>query len=78
MYLSNPSQIAQHPAHQEILAIGIAAVPLILRRLKDQRGHWFSTLRAITAADPVPPQDQGNVSAMTAAWLEWGKRNGYA
>ena len=78
IYLSNPRQIAQHPAHQEILGMGLGAVPLILKRLKDQGGHWFSTLRALTAADPVPPKDRGNVPAMTAAWLEWGRRNGYA
>ena len=78
VYLSNPRQIAQHPAHQEILGMGISVIPLILKRLKDRKGNWFSTLRTITATDPVPPQDRGNVSAMTEAWLEWGKRNGYA
>ena len=78
VYLSNPRQIAQHPAQQEILEMGMAAVPLILKRLKDLGGSWFSTLRSITAADPVPPQDRGNVSAMTEVWLNWGKRNGYA
>ena len=78
IYLSNPRQAARHPAHQEILDMGTAAVPLILKRLKDQGGHWFSTLRTITAADPVAAEDRGNVSAMTEAWLEWGKRNGYA
>ena len=78
IYLSNPRQKTQHPAHQEILDMGAAAVPLILKRLKDQGGHWFSTLRTITAADPVAAEDRGNVSAMTEAWLEWGKRNGYA
>ena len=78
IYLSNPRRIAEHPAHQEILDMGFAAVPLILKRLKDQGGRWFSTLRAITAADPVPPKDRGNAPAMTAAWLEWGKLNGYA
>ena len=78
VYLSNPRQIAQHPAHQEILDMGTSAVPLILKRLEDQGGHWFSTLRAITAADPVTLEDRGNIPAMTMAWLEWGKRNGYA
>ena len=78
MYLSNPYQIAQHPAYQEILGMGIGAVPEILKRLDDGRGHWFSALREITAADPVSPQDRGNIPAMTATWLEWGRRNGYA
>ena len=78
MYLSNPHQMARHPAYQEILGMGMGAVPLILGRMKDRGGHWFSTLRTITAADPVPPQDRGNVPAMTSAWLAWGERNGYA
>ena len=76
-YLSNPHQMARHPAYQEILRMGIAAVPLILDRMKDRGGHWFSTLRTITAADPVAPQDRGNVPAMTSAWREWGESNGY-
>ena len=78
MYLSNPHQMAQHPAYQEILEMGIGVVPEILNRLGEGRGHWFSALREITAADPVSPQDRGNIPAMTATWLEWGRRNGYA
>ena len=78
MYLSNPNQIAQHPAHREIIHVGIAAVPLILDRLQRRGGHWFFTLRAITGTDPVPPQDRGNVPKMTSAWLSWGERSGYA
>ena len=78
MYLSNPHQMAQHPAYQEILEMGIGVVPEILNRLGEGRGHWFSALREITAADPVSPQDRGNIPAMKATWLEWGRRNGYA
>ena len=78
IYLSNPHQMAQHPAYQEILGMGIEAVPEILNRLGEAKGHWFSALREITAADPVSPRDRGNVPAMTATWLEWGRRNGYA
>ena len=78
MYLSNPNQITRHPAHREIVRMGIAVVPLILDRLQERGGHWFSTLRAVTGADPVPPQDRGNVPKMTSAWLSWGERSGYA
>ena len=77
-YLSNPHQMARHPAYQEILGMGIGAVPEILKRLEEGTGHWFSALLKITSADPVSPQDRGNIPAMTAAWLEWGRRNGYA
>ena len=77
-YFSNFRQTAQHPAYREILDMGVSALPLMLDRLEKGGWRWFSALRAITAADPVPPQDRGNVPAMTAAWLEWGRRNGYA
>ena len=77
-YQSNFHQMASHPAYQEIISMGSAVVRLILERLEQWGGRWFSALRAITAADPVSPKDRGNATAMTAAWLEWGKRNGYA
>ena len=78
MYISRPTQTARHPAHREIVDMGIAVVPLILDQLQERGGHWFSTLRAITGADPVPPQDRGNVPRMISAWLSWGERSGYA
>ncbi len=77
-YFSNFRQIAQHPAYREILDMGISVAPLIMERLDAGGWRWLSALTAITAADPVPPQDRGNVPAMKKAWLEWGRRNGYA
>ena len=76
--LSNSDLAAEHPAHQEIISMGEAAVPLILKRMQSQSGHWFHALREITNANPVLPDDRGNVGAMQAAWLDWGERNGYA
>ncbi len=57
--------------------MGELAVPLILERMQSQGGHWFHALREITNANPVQPEDRGNVRAMQAAWLEWGEDNGY-
>lgn len=75
--LSNPSQATSHAAHQEIVGMGKAAIPLILERMRAQGGRWFYALQDITKADPVPQADRGNMEAMTAAWLEWGGHNGY-
>ena len=75
--LSSSSQAAQHPAHQAIVAMGESAVPLIMERMQSQGGHWFHALRSITGANPVKPNDRGNVRAMQAAWLRWGRVNGY-
>ena len=75
--LSNSNQAAEHPAHQEIISMGEPALPLILERMQSQGGHWFHALREITNANPVQPEDRGNVGAMQAAWLQWGEDNGY-
>ena len=76
-YLSSFHQMAQRPAYREILEMGLSAVPLMLDRMKERGGHWLSALPAITAADPVPPRQRGNVRAMKEAWLEWSRSNGY-
>ena len=75
--LSSSTQAARHPAHQEIISMGEAAVPLILRRMESQGGHWFHALHTITGARPVPPESRGRIREMTEVWLDWGERNGY-
>ena len=76
--LSTSDQATEHPAYQSIVSMGEPAVPLILERMHSQGGHWFHALHDITHADPVKPDDRGNVEAMQASWQEWGERNGYA
>lgn len=68
-----------HPAYQQIIGMGQAAVPLILEDLKSEPDHWFWALKAITGQDPVPPEHRGDIRAMSADWLDWGaKRNCFA
>lgn len=74
--LSSTSQIAMHPAYQEIIGIGRDVVPLILNDMKRQPAHWFWALRSITGEDPVAETDRGKLAAMTDAWLKWGRENG--
>ena len=76
--LSSTDQVTEHPAHQEIVSMGEPVIPLILERMQSQGGHWFHALRDITGADPVDPDDRGNVPTMQEAWLNWGERNGLA
>ena len=78
IHLSNPTQMARHPAYQEIIRMGAAAVPLLLERLQERGGQWPMALRKITGIDPVPPPARGKVDRVKSAWLEWGARNGYA
>src|SRR5437763_16080588 len=66
-----------HPAYREIIEMGSAVVPLLLRDLANNRRHWFAALTAITGANPVPNEDAGNIDKMAEAWLRRGREHGY-
>src|SRR5947209_546573 len=77
-YVSSSSDLVAHPAFQEIVRMGPAVIPLLLRELENRTGHWHRALRQITGADLVPPADRGNIDKAAEAWLRWGKEQGYA
>jgi hypothetical protein len=64
-----------HAAYQKIVAMGTRAVPLILRRLKEEGGWWFEALAAITLEDPA--RDAAGYEGGKDAWLRWGKERGF-
>jgi hypothetical protein len=51
---SSITRISMHPAYQQIIGMGDAAVPLILQELERAPDHWFWALNAIIGVDPVP------------------------
>src|SRR5215213_9872933 len=61
------AQKLAHPAHRQIIALGPAVVPLILRDLQGEGGHWFTALRTLTGEDPTQPGS--NYEKAAAAWL---------
>lgn len=75
-FASAPGVLFMHPAYQEIIGLGPAVVPLILQDLAETSDHWFWALRAITGADPVPPEERGYVERMAERWLQWGRAAG--
>jgi hypothetical protein len=66
-----------HPAYQEIIGMGQAVVPFLLRDLQINRRHWFTALAVITGTDPIPDEDAGKIPQMAEAWLRWGREHGY-
>lgn len=74
--MSSIEDMALHPAYQRIIGMGPAVLPLILRELERAPDHWFWALRAITGADPVAPEQRGDIRGMAAAWLAWARREG--
>ena len=75
--LSSSTAIAAHPAHQEIIEMGPAAIPLLLRELQERGGHWFAALRALSGENPAPREYAGRIPKITELWLEWGREKGY-
>ncbi len=52
-----------HPAYQEIIALGTDVAPCLLR--------------AITGAQPVGCEDRGKFDQRAQAWLRWAIERGY-
>ncbi len=71
------SVIVMHPSYLEIMGMGPAAIPLILRDLQKENNHWFTALRALTKTSPIKSEDAGNMKKMRKAWLDWGKEHGF-
>src|SRR5688572_24264289 len=69
IFTSSGTEMALHPAYQQIIGMGTEALPLILGELNREEDHWFWALKSITGEDPVPEADRGSVPKMTAAWL---------
>lgn len=76
-FSSSSTALRSHPAFQEIIGLGPAVVPFMLRDLEERPRHWVWALPSITSADPVPASDRGNIARMSAAWLRWGREQGY-
>jgi len=76
-YSSSSTELRGHPAFLEIIGMGEAVVPLMLRDLEERPRLWVWALPQITGADPVPATDRGNIAKMSDAWLRWGREHGY-
>lgn len=75
--VSSLTDMVLHPAYQQVIGLGIPALPFILKELQERPAHWFWALFAITGENPVPAERAGDLEQMTAAWLDYGRRRGY-
>jgi len=69
---SNLTKIVMHPAYQQIIAMGPAVIPEIIRLMMKGPDHWFWALRALTQGQD-PAEGLSTMRAATDAWIEWGK-----
>jgi hypothetical protein len=77
LVLSDPTRITEHWAFQEILRMGKAVIPFMLRDLEREPHLWVWALPRITGENPVPASAAGNIRKMGEAWLAWGREKGY-
>lgn len=75
-HLSSPIKFMQHPAYRQIIGLGPAVLPLLLRDLAVNQRFWFPALNAITGENPIPDDAAGDVVRMTDAWIVWGRERG--
>ena len=76
-FMSSLTEMVILPPYQRIIGLGREAVPFLLRELEREPDQWFWALQAITGQDPVDAADRGDLRKMSAAWLAWGRREGY-
>jgi hypothetical protein len=79
-HLSLVNEQANDFAYHQIMAMGEKVLPLIFRELEAKASSgWIWALNAITRGKgpDIRHEDKGNVRSIVAAWLEWGKENGY-
>src|SRR5438477_10161048 len=66
-----------HPVYREVIALGPAGVPCLLRALAEYPRDWFWALHVVTGIDPIAPGERDNFTDMKEAWLRWGREHGY-
>src|SRR5688572_20036262 len=76
-HLSSHQAIVGHPSFREIVGMGEAVVPFMLRDLAAGPRLWVWALPEITGDDPVPAKDGGRIAKMSEAWVRWGRQRGY-
>jgi len=77
--LSSVRQISMNEHYQCIVGLGPKAIPIILQELAKHPDYLFWALKCIArpASDPIQENERGDIGAMAAAWIQWGKDNGY-
>ncbi len=73
MFLSNPTEIVNHPDYQAIIALGKRVVPLIMENFKKRDGskQWSHALMVLTGADPIKDEHRGVIKLIMKDWEEW-------
>src|SRR5260370_9695720 len=73
-HLSSFTKRILNPHYQQIIGMGPAVVPFLLRDLAREPKDWFWALFSVTGENPVSPQAQARIAPMSEACLNWARR----
>jgi len=74
---SSLSKITSNRNYLDIIDLGGAVVPLILRELEKTPGPWFVALRRLTkGTETLGKEFAGDFRKIAECWIKWGKENG--
>jgi hypothetical protein len=76
-FVSSSTALVLNSSYQQIIGMGPAVLPFILRFLDSKGGHWFWALNNISGENPIPSEDAGIYDKMREAWLKWGREHHY-
>lgn len=72
-HISQISTKMQHSAFRSILNMGRSVVPMILKEIEREPGHWFYALNFLTGENPIPKDFTGTVEEALNLWIYWGR-----
>lgn len=78
MNISSITKIKEHPAYQQIVSLGMDAVPLLLEAMRNETppGHWFVAMHDICGhAVNIPKELWGRVREIEQLYIKWGLEN---
>src|SRR5260370_9124701 len=75
-HLSSFTKRILNPHYQQIIGMGPAVVPFLLRGLAREPQDWFWALYSVTGENPLAAPDQGDIPAMSHARPKRGKQRG--
>jgi hypothetical protein len=74
--ISSSTELVLHPDYQKIIGMGWEIVPSLLMELQREPSWLFWALVAITDEDPITDAERGNLAALAASWVAWGRERG--
>lgn len=77
-HISRISKRIEHPAYQEIVAMGKSAIHhILLDMIENGPEDWFWALTTITGENPITDDIAGHMQKMADVWIKWGVDHGY-